>query len=102
MGGALDILRAGRPPRATFIDFPLGTTTGKPFEPENQKEIVKESLRQLEKMTAPGTIVSLPFQWPEGWTQRKALGKGKGDLRAPRNTTPRYQTEEDRRLAEQI
>ncbi len=101
MGAALDILKAGNPPRATFIDYPLGLSTGKPFDPENQKDIVKESLSQLEKIHQPGTIVTLPHQWSEGWEMKKRAAPRNHDQRSPRDTTPRYQTEEDRVLAEQ-
>ena len=101
MGAALDILRAGNPPRATFVDYPLGLSTGKPFDPESQIDIVKESLSLLKNITEPGTIVTLPHQWPEGWEMKKRQDQGKSDQRSPRDMTPRYQTEEDRVLAEQ-
>ena len=52
-------------------------------------------------MATPGTIETLRFQWAhdEQW-KRDLLTKGTGDMRQPRDTTPRYQTEDDRKLAE--
>ena len=42
----------------------------------------------------------LAADWPDdGWRAAAASTRG-GDTRMPRDTTPQYQTEEDRRLAE--
>ena len=97
---ALDITRAVNPPRAAFLDFPLGHTTGKPREPELQREILIGALSSFETMTAPGSVKELPFRWSEdeGW---KAKAFAEGDERAARHDTPQYQDEEDRRRAEQ-
>ncbi|MBF0277936.1 MAG: hypothetical protein HQM13_09105 [SAR324 cluster bacterium] len=100
MGAALDILRAGKPPRASFIDYPLGTSAGKPFDRENQIELVRSSLSVQEGITEAGSIITLPLQWPEGWEKKNQMEQIEGDQRSPRDTTPRYQTEEDRMLAE--
>ena len=100
-GAALDILKAGNPPRATFIDFPLGFSTGKLFDPENQLAVLRESLTLHEHITESGTIVPLSQQWPEGWQMKKHPDQENTDERASRDMTPRYQTEEDRLLAEQ-
>ena len=104
MGSALDILRAGQPPRATFVDFPLGHTSGKPFDREGRLALVRSALSGLETMSEPGTIHILPDRWDtdDAWkiATLKSDGGGGGDQRKPRNTTPQYQTEEDRILAE--
>ena len=100
-GSALDILTAGNPPRATFVDFPLGHTVGKPFDRDGQVDIVRRGLLGLETMTAPG-IETLAVRWSddEDWKREASDGASGGDVRQPRDTTPRYQYEEDRRLAE--
>lgn len=104
MGSALDILRAGQPPRATFIDYPLGHTSGKPFDKEGQLSLIRRALSGLETMSVPGRIHILPDRWDadDAWkiAARESEGSGGGDRRKPRNTTPQYQTDEDRILAE--
>ena len=39
VGSAIDIFQAGRPPRATFVDYPLGHSSGKPFDTADQLSI---------------------------------------------------------------
>lgn len=99
MTSALDITRAVNPPRAAFLDFPLGHTTGKPREPELQREILIAALSSLEMMTAPGSVKELPFLWSED-EEWKARAFAEGDERRARHDTPQYQNEEDRRWAE--
>jgi hypothetical protein len=100
MTSALDITRAVNPPRATFLNFPLGHTSGKPNEPELNRQIMIEALEGLTSMTKPGSIKMLPFKWSEDdkWG-RTAMTEG--DQRVPRHDTPQYQNEEDRRRAEE-
>ena len=99
MTSALDITRAVNPPRAAFLDFPLGHTTGAPNDPETQREILADALSAFSSMTAPGSVTMLPYRWPgdEGWKAKAFAG---GDERRPRHDTPQFQCEEDRRLAE--
>jgi hypothetical protein len=99
MGSALDILKAGKPPRAAFLDFPLGHTTGKPHEPELQREILIQALDAFNTMTEPGSIKILPFRWSEK-DEWKKTAMMEGDSRIARYETPQYQTEEDRMRAE--
>jgi hypothetical protein len=98
MTSALDITNAVRPPRAAFLDYPLGHTTGKPREPELQRRIMLEALDAFASLASPGTVKTLPFRWSddESWKDRAFA---EGDDRLPRHDTPQYQCEEDRRLA---
>ena len=100
LGSALDILRAGRPPRATFVDYPLGHTSGKAFDPADQLGIVRAALEGLASMQAPGEIRRLPNVWSadEAWRAEAGRTKG-GDTRQPRDTSPRFQTPADREAA---
>jgi len=100
MTSARDITRAVNPPRAAFLDFPLGQTTGKPHEPDLQRQILVEALSSFETMTAPGSMKDLHFRWSEdeAWKAKAFAG---GDDRTPRHDTPQYQNEEDRRRAEE-
>ena len=99
MTSALDITRAVNPPRAAFLDFPLGHTTGVPNAPDLQRKILADALSSFASMTAPGSVKMLPYRWSddEGW---KAKAFAEGDERLPRHDTPQYQNEEDRRRAE--
>lgn len=99
MGSAIDILKSVQPPRAAFLDFPLGHTTGKPHEPELQREILVQAFDAFTTLTEPGMVVNLPFRWSEQdeWKATAMMG---GDSRTPRQDTPQYQTEEDRIRAE--
>lgn len=98
MGSALDILKAGNPPRAAFLDYPLGHTTGKPNQPELQREILVQALEGFTSLTVPGSIKTLPFRWDDEDWKRTAMMDG--DTRVIRYDTPQYQTEEDRIRAE--
>ena len=99
MTSALDITRAVNPPRAAFLDFPLGHTTGKPHEPALQREILLEALGAFETLKTPGSVKLLPFRWDEtdAWKEEE---RTRDDDRKTRHDTPQYQCEEDRRLAE--
>ena len=100
MGSALDIIKAGNPPRAAFLDYPLGHTTGKPHQPELQREILIQAFEGFTSMTVPGSVKVLPFRWSEE-DEWKRTAMMNGDSRTPRSDTPQYQTEEDRRRAEE-
>jgi hypothetical protein len=98
---AFDIVRSVNPPRAAFLDYPLGHTAGRPNDPAEQYTVARQALAGLDTMTAPGTVATLPFRWAEDERWKRDLReKDTGDMRPPRDTTPRYQTEEDRKLAE--
>ena len=61
-----DITMAIKPPRACFLDFPIGCPAGKPHEAELQRQILKAVLRQAPKFGAVWSMHELPFQWSEG------------------------------------
>ncbi len=101
LASALDIVKAGRAPRTVFVDYPLGHTAGRPFDPDDQKRIVGSALEALTTTSTPGEIISLPCEWNEGHAWRaEAVDPSQGDVRQPRDTTPRYQYDSDRVLAE--
>ncbi len=101
LGSARDILAAGRAPRAVFVDYPLGHSAGRPFDPADQRAVLRAALRGFEAISGPGGILDLDHRWPEdGDWKAAAVDPGRGDTRQPRDTTPRYQSEADRRLAE--
>ncbi len=61
MTSALDNTRSVNPPRAAFLDYPLGHTTGKPNDADLQRRIMREALAGFESMTMPGSVKMLPF-----------------------------------------
>lgn len=66
--GARDITERVRPPRAAYLDFPLGYCLGRPGHPDEQRQIVRDVLALSEQDLEPGEIVDLPYRWPEqGW-----------------------------------
>ncbi len=62
---AIDITERIRPPRAAFLNFPLGNPTGRPHDAEGQRRVLRAVLRLAETAREPGTIVELPERWPD-------------------------------------
>jgi D-proline reductase (dithiol) PrdB len=50
-------------PRAVAPRVPMGANAGEPHNVEMQTGIVKDALTQLTKITTPGTIVPLPYEY---------------------------------------
>lgn len=113
LSSAWSITAAVWPPRAAFVDYPLGHTSGRPFAADEQRAIVSGALSVLETATEPGWAETLPFSWgDDGWRaaplqgasltrDRAAVGarSANGDNRGERHATPQYQTADDARLA---
>ena len=101
LASALDIIKAGNPPRAVYLDYPLGHTAGRPFDTENQRAVIHDALNAFEAIRTPGVIKHLSYRWSdnESWKIQEANTE-QGDARAPRGTEPQYQTETDRIAAE--
>ncbi len=96
LGSALDILESGSPPRATFVDYPLGHSAGKPFDPADQLSIVRSALRGFETMTQPGEIQRLSNRWHSNSGWKEDAGRANGvDTRQARDQTPQFQEPAD-------
>ena len=63
MTSAIDITQSVKPPRAVFVNFPLGHQTGPPVQPDLQRRIVTDAMRAFDAITASATIVELPYVW---------------------------------------
>jgi hypothetical protein len=63
MASALDIITLVKPPRAAFVNFPLGHQCGKPDDPAGQRAILRQALPLLEAATEGGTLLHLPVRW---------------------------------------
>jgi hypothetical protein len=100
VGTALDIIEYGWAPRAVFMDFPLGHGGGPLHDPAMQLAIARDAFATFEHLSEPGQIIHLEQTWPDGdaWKDG-ASDDGADDVRQPRDLTPRYQLEADRRLA---
>jgi hypothetical protein len=68
---ARDITAAVLPPRSVFLDYPLGSTCGRPHDPANQRAVLLAGVRLLETGRTPGQIVDLPYEWSadETWNR---------------------------------
>ena len=70
MSSAWDITRSVKPPRAAFVNFPLGNQTGRPGDAAEQLSIVRDALTAACAMTKPASITILPYKWDQsgyGW-----------------------------------
>jgi D-proline reductase (dithiol) PrdB len=54
-----------KPPRATFLDFPLGCPAGRPFAADQQAEILHAALTTGVAAADPWTLEQLPFLWDD-------------------------------------
>ena len=65
IGSALDVVEHCGVPRFYFTDFPLGNPCGHPWQPDMQREIVREALTLFETAKAPRTTIKAPHSWWE-------------------------------------
>jgi len=106
MSSAYSITRSVNPPRAVFLDFPLGHTAGKPGEASLNRRILADALAGFESIALPGTILTLPYAWAgdDAWkdvVMRSPVTGEPRDERAPRSPTPQYQLSDDASAAEE-
>ena len=112
MSSAWSITRSVRPPRASYLDFPLGHTAGKPDDRALALDIMRTTLAAFEQLEEPGEIRALPFEWADDDAWKDAVmrpraedggraDEGHADDRVERHETPQYQTEADRLAAEE-
>ena len=68
-----DITQKVNPPRAAFLNYPLGHSTGKPFDLDDQVGIVRAALGMLETASASPVLLDLPNSWEDiepGWEDK--------------------------------
>ena len=66
IGAAKDIVEHCGVTRFVFVDFPLGSPCGEPFDPAMQTRIVGAALDLLESAEEPRTTVTMPLLWTKG------------------------------------
>lgn len=106
LSSAYSITAAVNPPRAVFVDFPLGHTAGKPGDRGLQRHIMIDALSALDGISQPGHIRKLPYRWgaDEAWKRtvmRPDPDENALDDRVTRSAEPQYQYPEDRAAAEE-
>jgi len=52
-----------RPPRALFVNFPMGNAFGRPFDVAMQTAILRRCLAHAENCEIPGELIDLPYIW---------------------------------------
>ena len=52
-------------PRVAAIEHPFGQNMGPAGDSQTQMAVLRATLRALEAIKEPGTVVHLPFEWPE-------------------------------------
>ena len=64
-----DLTAAAGAPRTAAIEFPFGRPFGQPHDSATQRAVLRATLDALRDAAAPGTVVHLPFAWPESPAQ---------------------------------
>ncbi len=118
MSSARDITRSVNPPRSVYLDYQLGHTSGRPFEPELNHKIMADTLAAFEALSAPGSMAHLHYRWADTdeWKNRVFAPMAAGsegdnqaesgaiyeDDRVQRYDTPQYQTDLDATQAAEL
>ena len=100
MSSAHSITAAVNPPRAAYLDFPLGHTAGKPNDKALQRRIMIDTLSALDSILVPGTIRELKYTWSDdnAWkdlAMRPTSDSAHSDNRIERFADPQYQLPQD-------
>ena len=102
LSSARTITAAANPPRAVFLDYPLGQTAGRAGDPNEQDLVMSSALNALETMTRPGAIATIDLDWSDDhrWKDTVMRVDPDGDLsnlddRSERYSTPQYERMED-------
>jgi D-proline reductase (dithiol) PrdB len=59
-----DLTAQVRPPRALFVNHPMGNPFGEAFDRDAQRRILCAALRLLETAARGGTLSDLDSRWP--------------------------------------
>ena len=103
---ARDITRAAWPPRAAFLDYPLGHTAGRRHQGDLNRSIMLDVLAAIEDIDEPGAIIDLPYHWDDmddwkdGVMRPEEGEKTWTDNRVERFPEPQYQSADDADAAE--
>ena len=67
---ARDIVELVKPPRALFVNAPMGNNFGRPGDAATQAQILREALHLVATVSVGGTVVDASFAWPEPFVPR--------------------------------
>ena len=102
LSSAHSITAAANPPRAVFLDYPLGQTAGRASYPNEQDLVMNSALNALETMTQPGGIETIDLDWSDDHSWKDGVMRVDPDSDAPnlddrseRYSTPQYERTED-------
>jgi hypothetical protein len=51
------------PPRALFVNHPMGNNFGAPFDAATQLQVLRRALSLLSEVEVGGALVDMPIQW---------------------------------------
>ena len=107
LSSARSITQSVNPPRAVYLDYPLGQTAGREGDLAEQKYVMQQALLAVQAMTEPGSINDLTLRWAEDDSWKDSVMRPKtrgnsnsGDDRLGRDPTPQYQYSEDADVAD--
>lgn len=97
--GAQDVTELIRPPRAAYLDYPLGYSLGRPGEAAEQRAIVREVLELAESELEPGSIVGLGRRWPDPNWESEVVERYRQEAEIVRNQREKEFAPDGRHLA---
>ncbi len=65
LSGIPDLTASVSVPRLAAIERPLGYLLGEPGDTTGQLAVLTSTLQLLAEIKKPGSVVHLPFEWPE-------------------------------------
>lgn len=65
-----DLTELVRPPRAMFVNFPMGNPFGPPNDAAFQRRVLRQALELASTITDPGQIVDLADEWPTDFSDK--------------------------------
>ena len=63
IGTVFDIMSQVPPPRAVFVDYPVGRTFGRPGEHDGHEAVLAAALAQLPNFVETTQMIELDCQW---------------------------------------
>jgi len=72
-----DLSAQVRPPRAVFVNFPMGNPFGKPSDSHQQRTILLDALHALDSIHEGGAMLDLPYEWPAPFAMNLGSGYSK-------------------------
>jgi D-proline reductase (dithiol) PrdB len=67
-----DLTAAVSAPRVAAIEHPFGRTVGMPEDTQGQRAVLRAALESVQEMSTPGSVVHLPFEWPQSPKEAQA------------------------------